>query len=123
MQAASKRFKVTGTGKVLLRHPGKQHINEKKPSKRLSQLGKSHSVSVARLQHYFRAFLNAALALLVEALLACNLTAAAQDLSTGLNNLISCCLATKGSLCWSAGERQGLAWCQGQLALQEDYQV
>ena len=48
LQAASKRFKITGTGKVVLRHPGKQHINEKKSSKRLSQLGKPHLVS-ARL--------------------------------------------------------------------------
>lgn len=48
IQAASKRFKITGTGKVVLRHPGKQHINEKKSSKRLSQLGKPHLVS-ARL--------------------------------------------------------------------------
>lgn len=44
VQAAAKRFKITGTGKVVLRHPGKQHINEKKSSKRLSQLGKPHMV-------------------------------------------------------------------------------
>lgn len=30
---------------MILRHPGKQHINEKKSSKRLSQLGKPHLVS------------------------------------------------------------------------------
>ncbi len=45
-QAAAKRYKVTGTGKVILRHPGKQHINEKKSSKRLSNLGKAHLVSI-----------------------------------------------------------------------------
>ena len=28
-QAAAKRFKVTGTGKVMARHAGKQHFNEK----------------------------------------------------------------------------------------------
>ncbi|BDA43564.1 probable 50S ribosomal protein L35 at C-terminar half [Coccomyxa sp. Obi] len=39
-KAAAKRYKVTGTGKVLTRRPGKQHINEKKSPKRLSQLGK-----------------------------------------------------------------------------------
>ncbi|KAL3147404.1 hypothetical protein ABBQ38_014470 [Trebouxia sp. C0009 RCD-2024] len=44
-KAAAKRFKITGTGKVVLRHPGKQHINEKKSSKRLSQLGKPHMAS------------------------------------------------------------------------------
>ncbi|DBB00743.1 TPA: hypothetical protein ACH3X1_000676 [Trebouxia sp. C0004] len=43
--AAAKRYKVTGTGKVILRHPGKQHINEKKSSKRLSNLGKAHLAS------------------------------------------------------------------------------
>lgn len=45
-QAAAKQYKVTGTGKVILRHPGKQHINEKKSSKRLSNLGKAHLVSI-----------------------------------------------------------------------------
>lgn len=44
-QAAAKRFKVTGSGKVIIRHSGKQHINEKKPAKRLSQLGKPNLVS------------------------------------------------------------------------------
>lgn len=44
-KAAAKRFKITGTGKVILRHPGKQHINEKKSSKRLAQLGKTHLAS------------------------------------------------------------------------------
>ncbi len=28
-QSAAKRFKVTGTGKVMARHAGKQHFNEK----------------------------------------------------------------------------------------------
>ncbi|KAL0047008.1 hypothetical protein WJX82_004034 [Trebouxia sp. C0006] len=44
-KAAAKRYKVTSTGKVILRHPGKQHINEKKSSKRLSHLGKAHLAS------------------------------------------------------------------------------
>ena len=29
MQAAAKRYKITGTGKVLTRRPGKQHLNQK----------------------------------------------------------------------------------------------
>jgi large subunit ribosomal protein L35 len=29
MQAAAKRFKVTGGGKIMARHAGKQHFNEK----------------------------------------------------------------------------------------------
>ena len=28
-QAAAKRFKITGSGKVMARHAGKQHFNEK----------------------------------------------------------------------------------------------
>lgn len=39
MQAAAKRYKVTGSGKVFTRRPGKQHINEKKSPKRLRALG------------------------------------------------------------------------------------
>jgi large subunit ribosomal protein L35 len=34
-QAASKRFKVTGTGKLMARKAGKQHFNEKKSSEDL----------------------------------------------------------------------------------------
>ena len=37
-KAVAKRFKVTGTGKVLRRKQGKRHILQKKSSKR--QLGK-----------------------------------------------------------------------------------
>ena len=39
-----KRYKVTGTGKVMVRKPGKQHINEKKRPNRLSRLGKTMQV-------------------------------------------------------------------------------
>ena len=34
-KAAAKRFKVTGSGKVLRRKPGKQHINKHKSTTRL----------------------------------------------------------------------------------------
>ena len=40
-KAVAKRFKVTGTGKVLRRKQGKRHILQKKSSKRKRQLGKS----------------------------------------------------------------------------------
>lgn len=39
-KAVAKRFKVTGTGKVLRRKQGKRHILQKKSSKRKRQLGK-----------------------------------------------------------------------------------
>ena len=50
MQAAAKRYKVTGTGKVLTRRPGKQHINEKKSPKRLKQLGQLKGVAHGDMQ-------------------------------------------------------------------------
>ena len=37
-KAAAKRFKVTGSGKVLRRKPGKQHINKHKSTTRLKRL-------------------------------------------------------------------------------------
>ena len=39
-KAVAKRFKVTGTGKVLRRKQGKRHILQKKSSKRKRLLGK-----------------------------------------------------------------------------------
>ena len=39
-KAVAKRFKVTGTGKVLRRKQGKRHILQKKSSKRKRSLGK-----------------------------------------------------------------------------------
>ncbi len=58
-QAAAKRFKVTGTGKVLSRRPGKQHINEKKSPKRLSQLGKLKGVAHSDLKKVKKCLPNA----------------------------------------------------------------
>lgn len=40
MQAAAKRFSVTGTGKIRRRRPGKQHINEKMARGKVRVLGK-----------------------------------------------------------------------------------
>ncbi|MCC8022078.1 MAG: 50S ribosomal protein L35 [Akkermansiaceae bacterium] len=39
-KAVAKRFKVTGSGKVLRRRQGKRHILQKKSSKRKRHLGK-----------------------------------------------------------------------------------
>lgn len=48
-KAASKRYHITGTGKVMRRKPGKQHINEKMSSDRLRKLGKMTQVSDSNL--------------------------------------------------------------------------
>jgi large subunit ribosomal protein L35 len=39
-KSASKRFKVTGTGKILRRKPGLRHLASSKSSKRKRRLGK-----------------------------------------------------------------------------------
>ena len=44
-KAVAKRFKVTGTGKVLRRKQGKRHILQKKSRKRKRHLGKAALVS------------------------------------------------------------------------------
>jgi len=44
-KAVAKRFKVTGTGKVLRRKQGKRHILTKKNRKRKRNLGKATLVS------------------------------------------------------------------------------
>ena len=51
-KAASKRFKITGTGKILRRKAGLRHLASSKNSKRKRQLGKSgqvHKTMVARV--------------------------------------------------------------------------
>ncbi|EIE19479.1 ribosomal protein L35 [Coccomyxa subellipsoidea C-169] len=60
-KAAAKRYKITGTGKVLTRRPGKQHINEKKSSKKLSQLGKLKQVDHGDLIKVKRCLPNASI--------------------------------------------------------------
>lgn len=49
-KAVVKRFKVTGTGKVLRRKQGKRHILQKKNRKRKRNLGKATLVSDADLK-------------------------------------------------------------------------
>ena len=46
-RSAAKRFKVTGTGKIMRRHSHARHILTKKPRKRLQKLADSDLVSKA----------------------------------------------------------------------------
>lgn len=46
-KAVAKRFKVTGTGKVLRRKQGKRHILQKKNRKRKRNLGKATCAAAA----------------------------------------------------------------------------
>jgi len=39
-KSVAKRFKITGTGKVLYRHSGRRHLLSAKSSKKKRQLGK-----------------------------------------------------------------------------------
>ena len=51
-KAVSKRFKITGTGKILRRKAGLRHLASSKNSKRKRQLGKAgqvHKTMVARV--------------------------------------------------------------------------
>ena len=40
-KAVAKRFKITGTGKILRRHSGMRHLLSSRKSKRKRQLGKA----------------------------------------------------------------------------------
>ncbi|KAI4377700.1 hypothetical protein MLD38_015286 [Melastoma candidum] len=44
-KASAKRFRVTGTGKIVRRRAGKQHLLAKKNTKRKLRLSKMHAVS------------------------------------------------------------------------------
>lgn len=50
-KAVAKRFKVTGSGKVLRRKQGKRHILQKKSRKRKRNLGKATLVSDADIRN------------------------------------------------------------------------
>ena len=50
-KAVAKRFKTTGTGKILRRKQGKRHILQKKSRKRKRALGKVALVSDADLKN------------------------------------------------------------------------
>ena len=49
--SVAKRFKVTGTGKILRRKQGKRHILQKKSRKRKRHLGKATLVSDADIKN------------------------------------------------------------------------
>lgn len=44
-KGVAKRFKVTGTGRVIRRKQGKRHLNRRKNSKRMRRLGQSALVA------------------------------------------------------------------------------
>ncbi|MCH1409091.1 MAG: 50S ribosomal protein L35 [Verrucomicrobiales bacterium] len=46
-KGVAKRFKVTGTGRVLRRKQGKRHLNRRKNAKRMRRLGQPTLVSKA----------------------------------------------------------------------------
>jgi len=50
-KAVAKRFKVTGTGKILRRKQGKRHLLQCKNSKRKRALGKAVLVSPADMRN------------------------------------------------------------------------
>ncbi|MGC6459542.1 MAG: 50S ribosomal protein L35 [Akkermansiaceae bacterium] len=52
--SVAKRFKVTGTGKILRRKQGKRHILQKKNRKRKRNLGKATLVSEADMKNVMR---------------------------------------------------------------------
>ena len=52
--SVAKRFKVTGTGKILRRKQGKRHILQKKSRKRKRMLGKATLVSNADITNVKR---------------------------------------------------------------------
>ena len=47
---AKKRFRVTGSGKIMRRQAGKMHLNEHKPSKRTRRLDGDVALSPADLK-------------------------------------------------------------------------
>ena len=53
-KAVAARFKVTGTGKLVRRHPGKRHILTKKSAKRKRRLGKDALVDKGQVKMYSR---------------------------------------------------------------------
>lgn len=44
-KAVAKRFKVTGSGRILRRRQGKRHLNRRKNAKRLRRLGQAATVA------------------------------------------------------------------------------
>lgn len=53
-KSVASRFKVTGTGKLMKRSPGKRHILTKKTTKRKRQLSQPSIVSEGQTKMYKR---------------------------------------------------------------------
>merc|ERR1719473_223700 len=53
-KSAAKRFKITGTGRVIRRQCGKQHLNEKKSRKRKNGLSTYKKVSENDMVHVIK---------------------------------------------------------------------
>jgi large subunit ribosomal protein L35 len=53
-RGAAKRFKVTGTGRILRRKAFRSHLLEKKPSKRTRRLGRPTEVTGGDRKHVER---------------------------------------------------------------------
>lgn len=53
-KSMASRFKVTGTGKLLRRHPGRRHKLEKKSPKTKRHLGSAALVDVSLVKMYKR---------------------------------------------------------------------
>lgn len=53
-KAVASRFKVTGTGKLVRRHPGRRHILTKKAAKRKRHLKKDALVDQGQVKMYSR---------------------------------------------------------------------
>lgn len=53
-RGAAKRFKVTGTGRILRRKAFRSHLLEKKPSKRTRRLGRLAEVTGGDRKHVER---------------------------------------------------------------------
>ncbi len=51
-KAVKSKFKLTGTGKLLRRRPGKRHILTKKTAKRKRKLGKPGLIADTHLKKY-----------------------------------------------------------------------
>lgn len=59
VQSAAKRYKVTASGKVMVRQPGKQHLNEKMDKATKNAKGNMHRVSKAEIHNVKQCLPNA----------------------------------------------------------------
>ena len=53
-RGAAKRFKITGTGRILRRKVNRSHLLEKKPSTRTRRLGREAEVTGGQKKHVER---------------------------------------------------------------------